>query len=285
MTSTAVGAIARRLQGDYVQRERLDELRAHLGSARDHGYETMTLSAFSDLIAAGPPGPDHRILLLRHDIDSDLPRARRMWEIERGLGMVGSYFFRRCTWDVGFMRELSSAGYEVGYHYEELATVIKERGAATATEARALLGAAGALLRTTIAELRADSGLALDVLAAHGDFANRAVGVSNVELLADPALRAEIGVRLEAYDVEPLVSARSSDGVPPRGWRPRDPMDAIRRGEPIVEILMHPRSWGRAPLTNARADLRRLGEGCAYRLRRARVSRRESGQADGIAQR
>jgi hypothetical protein len=284
MTSGAVGAIARRLQGDYLQRERLDELRAHLKSAREHGYETMTLSAFCDLVAAGRPRADDRILLLRHDIDTDLRRARRMWEIERGLGMVGSYFFRRCTWDVGFMRELSSAGCEVGYHYEELATVIKERGAATATQARALLGAARALLRTTIAELRADSGLPLDVLAAHGDFANRAVGVSNVELLADLALREEIGVRLEAYDVEPHVSARSSDGVPPRGWRPGDPMDAIRRGEPVVEVLLHPRSWGGAPLTNARADLRRLGEGCAYGLRRSRARRRASGQADGAAQ-
>jgi hypothetical protein len=76
-------------------------------------------------------------------------------------------------------------------------------------------------------------------------------------------------VRLEAYDVETHVSARVADGVPPRGWRPSDPLDAIRRGEPVVAVLLHPRAWGRAPLVNARADLQRLGEGCAYRLRRA----------------
>lgn len=275
-----VGGIRRRLYGDYVQRERLDDLRALLEGALANGYKTMTLSGFADHVRGRTLGADERILLLRHDIDSDVPRARRMWEIEAGLGMVGSYFFRRSTWDVGFMHELSAAGCEVGYHYEELATLVKERGVATASETRALLGAARARLRTTMPALRADSGLALDVLAAHGDFANRAVGVSNAEMLSDPALRSEIGVRLEAYDVETYVSARSADGVPPRGWRPHDPMDAIRRSEPVVAVLLHPRSWGRAPLVNARVDLQRLGEGCAYLVRRVQHRRSGNGRVE-----
>jgi hypothetical protein len=270
---TRAATIARRLHGDYLQRERLDDFHALLRGALEQGYRTMTLSAFADVATDGPLRADERILLLRHDVDTDVGRARRMWDIERPLGIVGSYFFRRSTWDVGFMHELVSAGYDVGYHYEELATVVKERGAASASEARALLGAARALLRTTVPELRAGTGLTLDVFAAHGDFANRAVGVSNVEVLSDPALRSELGVRLEAYDVEAQVSARSSDGMPPRGWRPEDPMQAMRRGERVVAVLLHPRSWGRAPAVNARADLVRLREGCAYRLRRARRRR------------
>jgi hypothetical protein len=267
------GGIARRLYGDYLEPERLGDLRAFLEGALANGYATLTLSAFADRVETGSREPGERILLLRHDIDSDVPRARRMWEIERSLGMVGSYFFRRSTWDVGFMRELACAGCEVGYHYEELATLIKQHGAATAADTRALLGAARARLRSTIPALRADTGLPLSVLAAHGDFANRAVGVSNVEMLGDDSIRAEIGVRLEAYDVEPHVSARLADGEPGRRWRPYDPIDAIRRGEPVVAVLLHPRTWGRAPLVNARADLQRFGEGCAYRLRRARRSR------------
>jgi hypothetical protein len=263
------GTIARRFHSDYLQRERLDDLRSLLQEALDHGYRTLTFSAFAGR-TTGAPRADDRILLLRHDVDTDVPRARRMWEVEQGLGIVGSYFFRRRTWDVEFMRELTSAGCDVGYHYEELATVVKERGAASAAEARALLGVARARLRATVPQLRADTGLALEVFAAHGDFANRAVGVSNVEVLFDHDLRTEVGVRLEAYDVEAHVSARSSDGVPPRGWRPEDPMQALRRGEPVVAILLHPRSWGGAPAANARADLVRLREGCVYRLRRAR---------------
>ena len=270
---SGAGAIARRLHGDYLQRERLDDFHTLLRDALEQGYRTMTLSAFADVATDGPLRADERILLLRHDVDTDVRRARRMWDIERRLGVVGSYFFRRSTWDVGFMHELASAGWDVGYHYEELATVVKERGAASASEARALLGAARARLRTTVPELRAGTGLTLDVFAAHGDFANRAVGVSNVEVLSDPALRSELGVRLEAYDVEAHVSARSSDGMQPGGWRPEDPMQAMRRGERVVAVLLHPRSWGGAPAVNARADLVRLREGCAYRLRRARRRR------------
>ena len=121
------------------------------------------------------------------------------------------------------------------------------------------------------------------MLAAHGDFANRAVGVSNVEMLDDRELRSDIGVRLEAYDVEPHVSARSADGVRPKGWRPGDPIDAIRRGEPVVALLLHPRSWGRAPLVNARADLRRACEGCVYLLRRARRRRGDPDRVEAAA--
>jgi hypothetical protein len=264
------GTIARRLQGHYLQRERLDDFHALLRGALAHGYRTMPLSAFADLAAAGAPRADDRILLLRHDVDTDVRRARRMWEIERRLGVVGSYFFRRSTWDVAFMHELAAAGCDVGYHYEELATVVKERGAASASEARALLGAARDRLRTAVPELRERTGLALDVFAAHGDFANRAVGVSNAEMLDDRDLRSEIGVRLEAYDVEPHVTARSADGTQPAAWRPADPIHAIRRGEPVVALLLHPRSWGRAPLVNARADLQRAAQGCTYLVRRMR---------------
>jgi hypothetical protein len=261
---------ALRLRADYLQAERLDDFEALLRAALARGYKPTTLAAFAQSTQAEAPPAADRLLLMRHDIDTDVPRARRMWHIEQRLGVVGSYFFRRSTWDVGFMRELSAAGNEVGYHYEELADVVKERGAATAPQARALIGVSRERLHARLAKLRASSGLALDVLAAHGDFANRAVGVSNVELLADAAFRAQIGARLEAYDIEPHVSARSSDGIPPTAWVPEDPIHAIRRGERIVEVLVHPRSWGRAPAVNARADLVRLREGCAYRVRRAR---------------
>lgn len=257
-------SVATRLYRDYLQPQRLEELGALVARAVELGYEAMTLSAFAERAAAGELGA--RVLLLRHDVDSDVPRARRTWEIERGLGVIGSYFFRRSTWDVPFMRELSAAGCEVGYHYEELATLIKQRGAARAAEARALIGPARERLRATLTELRADSGLALDVLASHGDFANRALDVGNVELLEDTAFRAAIGVRLEAYDVEEEVDVRCSDAGP-RGWEPVDPAAALERGAGVVELLVHPRAWGRAPVANARLDLARLVEGVRYGLR------------------
>jgi hypothetical protein len=256
--------VATRVYRDYLQPGRLDELRRLVGRALELGYEPATLSAFAALPAAGK-----RVLLLRHDIDSDVPRARRMWEIERRAGVVGSWFFRRSTWDVPLMRELASAGCDVGYHYEELSTLVKERGAATAEEARALIGPARDRLRAALGELRAGSGLPLDVLASHGDFANRAVDVANVELLEDRAFRAAAGVRLEAYDVGAHVDFRATDGAGGRrAWWPADPLGALERGARVVEVLVHPRAWGAAPLVNARLDLHRLLDGGRYALRR-----------------
>jgi hypothetical protein len=262
-------AVATRVYRDYLEPDRLDELRRLLRCAVEQRYETMTLLAFAERVAAGTLGARARVLLLRHDVDSHVPRARRMWEIERQLGIVGTFFFRRSTWDVPFMRELAAAGCEVGYHYEELATLIKEHGAPTAGAARELIVPARDRLRAALAELRADSGLALDVLASHGDFANRAVDVANVELLGDAAFRTQIGARLEGYDIEAHVDVRCSDGAGPERWSPVDPELELARGARVVELLIHPRGWGAAPVTNARMDVERLIDGARYRLRRA----------------
>jgi hypothetical protein len=274
--------LAARLYRDYVQPERLDAFRAFLARALDAGYETTTLTAFAARVADGSAASCGRVLLIRHDVDSDVPRARRMRAIERELGTVGTYFFRRATWDAAFMRALHAEGCDVGYHYEELATLVKERGASEPGEARALIGPARERLRSALAQLRADSGLAVDLLASHGDFANRAVDVSNVELLADAGFRAELGVCLEAYDVEPHVDARISDNAWPGYWEPEDPAAALARGDRVVEVLVHTRAWGRAPVANARADARRLLEGASFSVRRGRArtaARRRGGSA------
>jgi hypothetical protein len=282
MSARSPGKAAARIYRDYLQPDRLAAFRGFLGQALDAGYETVTLSAFAALVSDGDPAPSRRVLLVRHDVDSDVPRARRMRDIERGLGTVGTYFFRRATWDMAFMRELQDEGCDVGYHYEELATLVKERGATRPSEARALIAPARERLRAALAELRAGSGLALDVLAAHGDFANRAVGVSNVELLDDAAFRAEIGARLEAYDVEEHVDVRASDNAWPGYWEPEDPAAALARGAPVIEVLVHPRAWGRSPVANARADARRLLEGARLSLRgRARTAGHRRGDSVG----
>jgi len=269
-------SVAGRLERDYLRRDRLGELDRLVRRAQALGYRTMTLSQF----AGQDPAADGRILLLRHDVDSDVARARRMFAVERELGAVGSWFFRRRTWDVAFMRELAAGGAEVGYHYEQLADLIKERGAGTADAARALVGPGRERLRASLSGLRATCELPLDVLASHGDFANAAVGVGNVVLLDDPPLRRELGVRLEAYDIEDRVDARFTDAAGSAAWWPSDPAHAVERGERVVEVLLHPRAWGAAPLANAREDAHRLREGVVYAARRARA-RRSGAARDG----
>jgi hypothetical protein len=261
--------VAGRLYGDYVQSSRLREYALLLELALAGGYEPLTLLDF----ARRSELPD-RVLLLRHDVDTDVPTAVRMWEVERRLGIKSTYFFRLQTWFEDLVGEVGDSGCLVGYHYEELSTLMKRRGVVTKEGALQLVPEGRDLLRVNLLDTRRRSGLPLDVLASHGDFTNRRTGVANWELLKDDALRAELGVELEAYDsiITSRVDARSIDRVYPETWRPADPAEALLDGKPVVEILVHPRPWGGSPRANAREDIGRLIDGSlvAWRSRRAR---------------
>ncbi len=267
-----------RIRADFLMPSRLDAFRRTLEVARRLGYESLGIRGFWER-ADGPAEGSRRLLVIRHDIDTDPGTASAMWRIERDLGMTGSWFFRLSTRDLPLMQAISESGGEVGYHYEEVATIAKERQIRTHEEALQALPAARERFRANLAELRAATGLPLRVAASHGDFVNWRLGVPNSMLLADHAFRAEVGVDLEGYDDELLegMPFRSSDTAPPRCWRDEDPVVALTRGEPVVYVLFHPRHWRAAPLTNARDDARRLWEGARFALPRLRVSSGQDG--------
>jgi hypothetical protein len=263
---SAARRIADRLYGDYLLPSRLREYELLLCLALTAGFETLPLGEF----AACAELPE-RVLLMRHDIDSDLATAARMWRIEQRLGVRGTWFFRLSTWDDALIADIAAGGCEVGYHYEELATLALRHGARSREAALALLGEARDLLRVNTAAVRRRSGLPLTTFASHGDFANRRTGVANTALIEDAGLRAELDVRVEAYDegVTSRFDARASDRGYPQLWTPSDPADALRAGAGVIEILVHTRPWGAAPLANARLDLARLRDG-ALLLARSR---------------
>ncbi len=193
-----------------------------------------------------------------------------MFEIEQAIGISSSsYYFRLATADIDLMRAIVAQGGEVGYHFEELAAVAKRHRLRTPAQARMHLPEARELFRNHIRDLRARTGLPMRIVAAHGDFANRLLGVTNCEILADPVFRRDVGIDLEVYDRAFMqhVTSRHSDMAPPRYWAPSDPLPALARGEPVVYLLVHPRHWHAARGANAVDDLRRVCEGVAYQWR------------------
>jgi hypothetical protein len=170
--------------------------------------------------------------------------------------------------DVDLAASVADAGGEASYHYEELATIIKRRRLRTREAAVAALPEARDMFARNVDRLRAATGLAIRVVAAHGDFVNRRLGVANWEILADPTFREEVGVDLETYDAGYLarLPSRFSDTLHPRYWEPSDPVAAIRAGEPVVSVLIHPRHWRPDPAGNLRDDARRLADEVRYRL-------------------
>lgn len=248
---------------------RLGEYRAFLEDALRAGYRIRSVEWMWTHIRSGTLEPDGRYLMLRHDVDTDPKTVAAMWEVERDLGIVGSYYFRLSTLDPRIMEAIAAGGSEVSYHYEELATVAKQRGARSRADGLRLVPEARRLFATNLSALRASTGQPMRIVAAHGDFANRVMGLTNSVVLDDEAFRREVGVDLEVYD-QAFVdhqSERFIDAPPPVHWSPRHPAEAIASGAPTLGVLVHPRQWRVNRVVNAREDASRLVQGLRFRYR------------------
>jgi hypothetical protein len=263
----ALDTLWNRVYADFLMPSRLGSYRRLLESILLADYQVTSIERFWDLIRAGAV-PDRRYLILRHDIDTDPRTAAAMWSIEHSMGIESSYYFRLSTIDIGLMRAIGDAGGEASYHYEEIATLAKRRHLRNREDVLRVITGAQAEFRDNLDRLRAASGLPMRVVASHGDFVNRKLGITNTALLADPQFRLTAGVELETYDYAFMrfVSRRYSDTHHPQYWIPEDPRSAIGTREPIVYLLVHPRHWQIRRSTNAQDDLRRLWEGLLYDL-------------------
>ncbi len=260
-------SIWNRLYGDFLMPSRLGRYRRLLERFLRAGYTVVSVEQFWHLSPDDTAPPQH-YLILRHDVDTDPRTAAAMWDIERDLGIAGSFYFRLSTVDVPLMQAIASSGGQASYHYEELATLAKHRGIRRREDAAACLPEARELFRGNLESLRAATGLPMRVVASHGDFVNRKLRVPNTAILAEPTFRREVGINLETYDDAFMrrVSSRHSDTGPPRHWTPADPLLAMASAEPVIYVLVHPRHWRASPYVNARDDLTRVFEGVRYWL-------------------
>ena len=263
-----LGRVRDRLYGDFLMGSRLDEYQLFLESALGAGYRITSVGEAWRMIGAEETGPGRRNVVLRLDVDTDPKTAEAMWTVADELGIRGSYFFRLSTLDPAVMSAMSAGGSEVSYHFEELSTVAKRRRLRSASEALAALPEARDLFASNLLRLRQTTGLPMRVVAAHGDFVNRRLGVSNARILDEPTLRHELGIELETYDEAFMrhVTSAHTDVPHPHYWDPIDPESAMRAGEHLLSILVHPRHWRADPLINARDNALRIAQGVQHRL-------------------
>jgi hypothetical protein len=247
---------------------RLEAYRDLLEAAIAAGYRIISIERYWQLVKDGTLDRAERFLILRHDIDTDPKTAALMWQIECDLGVHGSYYFRLGTLDLSLMGRIAESGSSVSYHYEELATIAKRSRPRNVDEAVRLIPEARALFRQNLARLRSLTGLPMTVVASHGDFVNRRLGVRNTAILADETFRREVGIGLETYDQDFLDSVTSyhRDTPFPGFWMHGHPRDAVARSEPIIYMLVHPKPWQVNRVVNARDDVIRIREGLSYTL-------------------
>jgi len=255
-----------RIYSDFIMRSRLEEYRELLTFAMRCGYEVCSIPAFWYLTDRGKCSSSKKILILRHDIDTDLHTAHSMWQIERSLNIRSSYFFRLSTVDVALMQEIEAFGGSAGYHYEELATVAKREGLTTRQKVVEKLPEIRELFESNLTHLRERSQLPLRFVAAHGDFVNRRLGIPNWVMLQDPELRSRLNIELEAYDsaLMKYIHSRHTDREYPSTWVPESPLKAIEARIESIHVLVHPRQWRVNWRENIIDDIQRMYQGFVY---------------------
>jgi hypothetical protein len=261
-------SVRNRMYADFGMPSRLGEYRALLETALEHGYEVCSLRRICKQLEEGLR-PDKRYLVLRHDVDTGVRTAREMWRIEQQLGISGSYYFRLRTLSVPLMHAIEEHGGEASYHFEELSTVAKRRRVRRRDQVGAILPAARELFAENLTRLRRQTGLRMEIVAGHGDWINKQLGVTNSQLLTSESFRREVGIEAEAYDPA-LMNAvlKHSDGPYPRTWLwdGRDPCGSIRSSCLAIQVLVHPRHWQVEPVVNVLDNASRFAEELWFRV-------------------
>lgn len=86
---------------------------------REAGYYFTT---FEDYILHGDAEQFSKCVILRHDVDRYPTHALRMAEIEEGLVIRATYYFRTIAsvFKTDIIKQIHMLGHEIGYHYEDL---------------------------------------------------------------------------------------------------------------------------------------------------------------------
>lgn len=252
-----------RIYSDYLMPSRLAEYDGLVQAARDCGYDQLSLRQFVQRIPKDGPRP--RTLVHRHDIDSDVRTAAKMFAIEVRHGITASYYFRLSTLDLGLMREIEAYGSEAGYHFEEVADFAKRHHLKSAHAVRARFADIREEFLRNFRRIEQALGSKIHTVASHGDFVNRRLNVINHEILLDRPFRARCGIVCEAYDADLLrrFDLYISDRPPPTYYHPLAPRAAFGRYHCIC-LLTHPVQWETNWRASTRTNVRRLIEGLTW---------------------
>jgi len=258
--------VRERIYADYFAPSRLVEYRRLLERALTAGFDHCTVYELYTALSRPNPELNDKIFVHRHDIDTDCATARQFFEVEKQLGVKASYYFRLNTLDVRLMSEIHEYGSEVGYHYEEIATYAKRSGLRSGKDVLEHIGAIRHEFERNFLAVEKRLGFKVRTVASHGDFANRAMRLSNAVILEDKALRERLSIECESYDdiLMSFFDAYLSDAPPREYWRRGSPLEAVNTKRKIC-LLTHPRHWRTNILVNTLDNLTRLIEEFLWR--------------------
>lgn len=258
----------KRLYEDFFMRSRLPIYRKMLEDAKQSGYRLIgVLDFYNTFCRKLDSDSDERFLILRHDIDTSPRVAAEMSTIERqiyGIG-GGTYYLRQSTTSMSLVRKLLSDGREIGFHYETIANYEKNHKTKSNAALIQQLPRISKLFTEELNDFRQCTGVSSRSIASHGDFVNRKLHLTNLELLrGNQELRKENGIEVEAYD-EDLVchfDLRCADMNVDRFLD--DFYEGLRSDKKRIMLLVHPRHWKVDIPANVVENYRRVSEGIHY---------------------
>lgn len=255
-----MNTVLNRLYSDYVMPSRMAEFERFIKTAQDLGYAQVSVRQFVDSLRQ-PHCPNRKVLIHRHDIDSDLRTTRKLFQLEKKYNIKSSYYFRLSTLDFELMREIEDYGSEASYHYEELATYAKRHKIKDAAAVRERIPEIRDEFVANFRRIETRFGKKMTTVAAHGDFANRKLKLRNTEILTDPKLRAACGIVCETYDAALLENTDLyiGDRPYPEYYYPISPAAAIGKYNKIY-LLTHPRQCETNWKENTKENLWRFYE-------------------------
>lgn len=259
--------IANRLYADYLLPDRMDVLFNLVELALASGYVHTTMSEHFLRLRNGVQQAGNRVFIHRTDVDTDSTTARAMFQVFKSCGIKSTFYFRRTTLDVELMRELNESGFEVGYHYEEIADYCKANRTLDPKRVNLAIPELKERFLKNLKSMETAAGFKFTSVASHGDFVNRKLGIPNHTLL-DEQVISTAGLLLEAYNplmIDSITDYTSDSAYPTFYRKGLSPFDAVSRGSQSILFLTHPRHWHASPWINFKDSWIRLREGLLTR--------------------
>lgn len=267
MVETVTMKLKQRIYEDYFKPSRLPDYERVLTAFHNAGYQMVGVLDYYKMRTQG--GVNGKVFINRHDIDTSPKVAGEMFEIEKAVyGHDGSstYYFRNSTFDIGIIKSINEYGYEIGYHYEELATCEKIHKFKDKEKILESMPECRKMFLANIERFRGLTGCPCLTVASHGDFVNVKCDISNNEILSDKELRQKSGIVIEAYDdvVTQDIEVRYADQVL-LGDFSAQVLAGIAQEKKVIMTLTHPRNWKVDVIANTKDNITRFWQGWNYR--------------------
>lgn len=226
---------------NLVFNDRLRDYKWYLSYAKRKGYEIISLEKFYFLKDRNKG----KHFVLRHDVDSLELSTRKMFETEMDIGVRSTYYFRKSTIDRRLIKDMLSAGFDVGFHFETIANYIRENDISDKDDIDWSI--LPDLLKAEIQDFNNEIGYKVKSICSHGAEENIKFNISN-NVITENIDTIILGVNFEAYSelLYKDINCHIMDGTITNCFGfsyYENPISAADAGYNNILFLSHPEHW------------------------------------------